>query len=159
METDAKRWSGLSTAACVALMEQIRWPEGPQCVQCGGSNLHRIQLGCAASVLPGWYWCMDCKNEYSVLMGTRFEQSRVPIKKWFAAIAMFCLEGGELSPHRIQEELDLGYLSAWSMVQRIRLCLAYDADFCWKVAGGVARAISAAHKPEPSRFLVRKSVA
>ena len=66
--------------AYIKHLERIRWPDGViVCSHCGSSRkIHRVTRG-------HLYKCADCKKQFSVRKGTIFEESRLPLRKWFAA--------------------------------------------------------------------------
>ena len=65
-------------AACVEHLESLRWPSGIICPFCGESG--KIQRYKTRLI----YKCGDCRKQFSVRKGTIFEESRLPLRKWFA---------------------------------------------------------------------------
>ncbi len=66
-------------AACREYLVGLRWPAGYHCPRCGSSGAPWITgRGCLH--------CRDCGAEISVMAGTMFERTRIPLKTWFAAI-------------------------------------------------------------------------
>ncbi len=63
--------------------EAIRWPNGPVCPQCGGSD--RVRPYGGKSMGPGWYHCNDCRRKFTATMGTLYERSHIPLHKWLLA--------------------------------------------------------------------------
>ena len=113
------------------LMERIRWPDGPICPHCGTVNeAHYLaprngsrQTRTGASTARRVWKCGACKQQFSVLVGTIFEDSKVPLSKWFAAIYLMCASKKGMSAHQIHRELDVTYKSAWFMCHRIRYAM------------------------------------
>ena len=65
--------------SCVEHLEKMRWPRGVICPLCGSSRrFYRIAE-------RHTYKCADCTRRFSVRKGTIFEESRLPLRKWFAA--------------------------------------------------------------------------
>ena len=67
---------------CIAYLEQIRWNGKPECPHCGCSKVYP----CGSVNQP--YKCGDrfCGKKFSVKIGLIFEDSKVPLSKWFMAI-------------------------------------------------------------------------
>src|SRR5260370_42373162 len=65
--------------ACVNHLEKLRWPKGIICAHCGSHR--KIYRGARGFT----YKCAECKQTFSVRKGTIFEESRLPLRKWFAA--------------------------------------------------------------------------
>ncbi len=64
-------------------LEALRWPDGPVCPHCGViDNAHEMT---GKSTRPGLYKCCDCREPFTVTVGTVFERSKVPLNKWVLA--------------------------------------------------------------------------
>ena len=65
--------------SCALHLEKLRWPHGIICQHCGSSEkIHSYKSRMI-------YKCGMCKTQFSVRRGTIFEESRLPLRKWFAA--------------------------------------------------------------------------
>jgi len=101
--------------------EAIRWPNGPTCPRCGGTNASVVQGGRA-----GLYRCLDCRkaktaDQFSVTVGSIFEDSHIGLSKWLQAFSIMCASKKGVSALQLQRQLELGsYRSAWHMAHRIR---------------------------------------
>src|SRR5665213_2042992 len=62
--------------------ESRRWPNGPHCVHCGSTNAYRLQ---GKSTRPGLLECRDCRQQFTVTVGTVMEDSHLPLSKWAMA--------------------------------------------------------------------------
>jgi len=69
--------------------------------------------------------CADCRQQFSVLVGTIFEDSKIPLSKWLIAIHMLCQGKNGVSAHELHRTLDITYKSAWFMAHRIRYAMAH----------------------------------
>lgn len=58
-------------------LEGIRWPNGPVCPHCGGTERNSRLQG--ESHRPGLLFCGDCRTQFTVTVGTVFERSKVPL--------------------------------------------------------------------------------
>ena len=108
-----------------AYLEAIRWPNGPACPHCGGTeHIASITPNPTAKVRAGLYECGDCKRQFTVTVGTIFESSKIPLKKWLIAWYLLCSSKKGVSALQLQRQLELGsYRTAWFMMHRIRYAL------------------------------------
>lgn len=114
----------LTEAEARAHLESIRWPSGPACVHCGSVDVYRME---GKSTRPGLFKCRDCRRPFSVMVGTIFEDSHIPLAKWVAAFHIVCASKKGVSALQLQRMLDLGsYRSAWHMAHRIRHAMASE---------------------------------
>jgi transposase-like protein len=107
-------------------IEMLRWPDGPVCPHCGATNVYRIAPNIAKKVRKGLYKCGDCGGQFTVTVGTIFEDSRIPLNKWFHAIHLLCSSKKGCSAHQIHRTLGITYKSAWFMMHRIRHAMAEE---------------------------------
>jgi transposase-like protein len=107
------------TAAREAL-EAVRWPTGPVCVHCGGTERVVRVAGEKQSHRAGLLYCNDCKGQFTVTVGTVFERSKIPLTKWWMATFLLCSSKKGISSHQISRTLGVTYKTAWFMTHRIR---------------------------------------
>ena len=108
-------------AECREYLEAQRWPDGPVCPKCGTAEPYTINRKSATkNVVSKLYRCRSCKKQFTATVGTIFEDSKIPLSKWFAAIYLMCASKKGMSAHQIHRELDVTYKSAWFMCHRIR---------------------------------------
>lgn len=105
-------------------LESIRWPNGPVCPHCGGTE-RNIKLQ-GASHRPGLYFCGDCREQFTVTVGTVFERSKVPLHKWVLATHLLCSSKKGMSAHQIHRTIGVTYKTAWFMCHRIREAMIGD---------------------------------
>jgi len=107
---------------CRTYLEQMRWPDGPRCPKCGSLKHWTITRRTPnKNHVSKLYRCKACDKQYSVTVGTIFEDSKIPLSKWLMAIHLMCSSKKGISALQLQRELDLGqYRSAWFMSHRIR---------------------------------------
>ena len=60
-------------------LESMCWPDGPVCPHCGGTERNVLLQGKATR--PGLYFCGDCREQFTVTIGTLFEDSKVALHK------------------------------------------------------------------------------
>ena len=71
-------------------------------------------------VRKGVYKCKACRKQFTVTVGTIFEDSHIPLNKWLMAINLLCSSKKGMSAHQLHRMLGLTYKSAWFMAHRIR---------------------------------------
>jgi len=103
--------------AARAFLERLRWPDGPICPHCKATKCYRLKMnGGKRQVLK----CAKCRKQFSVTVGTIFEDSHIPLTTWFQAMQRLCSSKKGISAHQLHRELGITYKSAWFMAHRIR---------------------------------------
>src|SRR5436309_11431680 len=95
---------------------KLRWPNGPVCLRCGGldhSYLTTRRL----------WKCKACKRQFSVKVGTIFEDSPLGLDKWLPAVWLAANSKNGISSHELGRTLGITQKSAWFMLHRIRLAM------------------------------------
>jgi transposase-like protein len=107
--------------AAFAFVEGIIWPEGPICPHCGGvERITAIRPNPEKRIRHGLKRCGQCKGQFTVRMGTIFEESKLPMTKWLQAIFLMCASKKGVSAHQLHRTLDTTYKTAWFLAHRIR---------------------------------------
>lgn len=109
-------------------LEALHWPEGPICPHCGSLAAKRLppQKGRKTKAHPegalrkGVVQCNDCRQQYTVTVGTVFESSKVPLHKWLYVNHVLCSSKKGTSAHQIARNIGVTYKTAWFMMHRIR---------------------------------------
>ncbi|MGH8851031.1 MAG: IS1595 family transposase, partial [Casimicrobiaceae bacterium] len=99
-------------------LESVRWPRGPICPHCG--NVEKITPLKGKSHRAGLYQCNDCREPFSVTVGTLYERSHIPLHKWLLATHLMSASKKGISAHQLHRMLGITYKSAWFMSHRIR---------------------------------------
>lgn len=110
-------------------LEAILWPEGPVCPHCGATD--RIYALKGVRTKPskknpegverhGLKKCGNCRKQFTVRVGTIFEDSHAPLHKWFQAIHLMVSSKKGISSHQLHRVLEVQYNTAWFMSHRIR---------------------------------------
>ncbi len=106
---------------CRAYLETMRWADGVKCPKCGATEPYKITRKSASkNAVSSLYKCRACKRQFTSTVGTIFEDSKIPLSKWFAAINLMCASKKGISAHQLHRSLDITYKSAWFMCHRIR---------------------------------------
>jgi transposase-like protein len=110
-----------------AHLEEIRWGNGIVCPKCKCSDQSKfssIKANSRTKVRAGLRYCAECKRQFTVTVGTIFEDSHIPLRKWVIAWYLLCSSKKGISSLQIQRLLDLGsYRTALFMMHRIRHAL------------------------------------
>jgi transposase-like protein len=102
-------------------LEATRWPLGPVCPKCGGADRQsRIEPNEAKKIRAGLLFCGHCRSQYTVTVGTVFEDSHLPLHKWVYAIHLMCASKKGISSLQLSRVLGVSYKTAWFMSHRIR---------------------------------------
>jgi transposase-like protein len=105
-------------------IERIRWPGGPACPRCGDTAVTLLQ---GESTRPGVYKCKGCRKPFTVTVGTIFEDSHIPLRKWVLCFWLMCSSKKGISAKQLQRNLGLkSYKSAWHMAHRIRHAMRHE---------------------------------
>jgi transposase-like protein len=125
---------------CVEYVAKLRWPNGPVCPTCGGTE-HSF-------LTTRRLWkCKACKRQFSVKVGSIFEDSAIPLDKWLAAIWLIANAKNGISSHELGRSVGLTQKSAWFVLHRIRLAMQTgsfdrfdgDVEVDESYIGGLAR--------------------
>ena len=101
---------------CLDFIVALRWPQGPVCPRCQ-SHEHRF-----LKTRSIWE-CKSCQKQYSVKVGTIFEDSPIKLDKWICAMWMMVNAKNGVSSYEIHRSLGVTQKTAWFMMHRIRLAL------------------------------------
>src|SRR5438105_658395 len=101
---------------CVQYVASTRWPDGPECPECGSKEHSYL------STRRVWK-CKSCKKQYSVKVGTIFEDSAIPLDKWLTAIWLIVNSKNGISSYELGRAIGLSQKSSWFVLHRIRLAM------------------------------------
>src|ERR1700681_4408397 len=105
-------------AAAIAWVEARVWPNGPVCPHCGG--VERIGKMGGKATRIGLYKCYQCRKQFTVKVGTIFEDSHVPMNLWLQAMYLLCSSKKGISSNQLSRTLGVTLKTAWFMSHRIR---------------------------------------
>lgn len=119
---------------CLAYIEQMRWPDGKvRCAVCGNDRISRItRKSKSKNVRKSLYQCLEatCKQQFSATSGTIFNDSHLPLHKWFMALAIVIDAKKSISANQLKQHLGIGsYRTAWYMAHRIRKAMEDGSPF------------------------------
>lgn len=106
-------------------LESLHWPDGAECPRCESMRVTKVG---GTTARPGLYMCNDCRRQFTVTVGTIFEDSKIPLNKWLLAYRL--LNGGKKghSANELSRMLGITYKSAWFMAHRIRESMKDDGS-------------------------------
>lgn len=108
-------------AEAFRFVEAITWANGPTCPKCGSvERIISIKPNPEKRVRYGLKKCGHCKSQFTVRMGTIFEESKLPMTKWLQAIFLMCASKKGVSAHQLHRTLEVTYKTAWFLAHRIR---------------------------------------
>jgi transposase-like protein len=99
-------------------LEARVWASGRSCPHCGTINHSTLLKGKAHR--PGVYQCLDCREQFTVTVGTVFERSKIPLSNWLAALFLMVASKKGVSAHQAHRMLGVSYKSTWFMMHRLR---------------------------------------
>jgi transposase-like protein len=101
---------------CTEYVAGLRWPNGPVCPRCGCVEYSYLTT-------RRLWKCKACKRQYSVKVGTIFEDSALGLDKWLPAVWLIANSKNGISSHELARSLGTTQKSAWFMLHRIRLAM------------------------------------
>ncbi len=114
-------------AAAVEFLERMRWGDCPGCPRCGDTDVYQMKDAKTGERNTRYLWrCRGCKKQFTVRIGTVFEDSRIPLRHWCFAFWAACASKKGVSALQIQRQTGVSYKSALFMMHRIRFAMAPD---------------------------------
>lgn len=132
-------------AAAFAHVEAMLWPTGPVCPKCGSTAAPYLLNGVRSKPSAknpegverhGLKKCRDCRAQFTVRMGTIFEDSHIALHLWLQAIHLMCSSKKGISSNQLHRVLGITLKSAWFMSHRIREAMRDDGNVDFGAGGG-----------------------
>ena len=101
---------------CRELLVRLRWPEGVQCLRC---KMPVVELATTKQL----FYCKDCDYQFTVTANTIFNDSHLPLQKWFLATLLLCEARKGMSANQVKRTLGVSYKTAWYLCHRIRAAM------------------------------------
>lgn len=101
---------------CRELLTRLRWPAGPECPRC---KMPAVELETEKAL----YYCKGCDYQFTVTAGTVFNDSHLPLQKWFMATLLLCEAKKGMSACQMKRTLGVSYKTAWYLCHRIRAAM------------------------------------
>jgi len=101
---------------CREILTKLRWPEGVTCSRCKERKVCYLES-------RKQFECASCGYQFSVTTGTIFNDTHLPLEKWFAATYLLCEAKKGMSACQVQRTLGISYKTAWYLCHRIRAAM------------------------------------
>ncbi|MBD1364461.1 IS1595 family transposase [Mucilaginibacter sp. ZT4R22] len=107
-------------STCISYLAQSRWGETPCCPHCGNVGAYTTNRG---------YKCKakECHKKFTVTTGTIFENTKISLRYWFAAIYLGTAHKKGISSLQLSRDLNITQKTAWFLLHRVREMLANNA--------------------------------
>ena len=138
---------------CQAYLEAARWPEGVRCLKCDGEKVSKFTTNetsrerlnrkgqIVVSKVPArhLYECLspECGYQFSATTGTLFNDTHLPLTKWFLAVAVMCNAKKGVSAKQLERDLGVNYRTAWYLAHRIRKAMEEGNLWGEKMSGTI----------------------
>src|SRR6266571_1810037 len=110
--------------AAVEFLERQRWGDEAACPRCGATDVWQMK-GRDGERNTRFLWgCRGCNHQFTVRIGTVFEDSRIPLRHWCYAFWAACASKKGVSALQIKRQTGLSYKSALFLMHRIRYAMA-----------------------------------
>jgi hypothetical protein len=110
-------------AQCEQALEAVRWPEGFHCPRCEGAAHYVLRDG-ARKV----FQCTACRHQASLIAGTVFQGTKLPLTIWFLAIYLISQAKTGLSALALKRQLGVSYPTAWLIQHKLMQVMADRED-------------------------------
>ncbi len=90
----------------------IRWRNGEFCPYCGTTKVYTLK--------ENRYQCAECRNSFSILVGTIIENTKLPLRVWFGAIWLLTNHPKGIASTTLARVLGITQISAWFVLHRLR---------------------------------------
>lgn len=106
---------------CIKHLEKVRWNGNIVCPHCQSSKVtpRKARLF--------FYHCNKCNRDFTVLYGTIFEASKMPLTKWFMLVTIMLNARKGISAKQISRDLTITYKTAWFSAMRVRCAMLDQA--------------------------------
>ena len=107
---------------CADHFRAVRWPNGVACPHCGSVSVYNLK--------DGTHKCgeKECAMKFSIRKGTIFDDSKVPLQKWFMAIYLATSHKKGISSCQLARDIKVTQKTAWFMLHRIREAITDSRD-------------------------------
>lgn len=103
-----------SNKKCEQAIMESRWSNGD--VVCPYCGKHHCKMS-----KNGRFHCTGCNKNFSCLVGTIFENTKLPLIKWFVAMYLISSHKKGVSSHQLSRDIEVTQSTAWYMLQKIRM--------------------------------------
>lgn len=124
------------------LLESLLWPDGAICPHCKNHKEKPIyklvpKADSKSPARKGVHKCGACRKQFTVRVGTIFEDSHLPISKWLMAIFIICSSKKSISALQLSRMLKITYKASWFMAHRLRYAVSPEMPLANLLKGTV----------------------
>lgn len=124
--------------AAVEMFEKLRWGQHPGCVHCGSVDVYKMVDAKTGERNKRFLWrCHDCHKQFTVRIGTVYEESRIELRHWAYAFWRASTSKKGVSALEIMRQCQISYKSALFLMNRIRFAMAPNNPEAAKLTGTV----------------------
>lgn len=98
--------------ACIGHLEQLQWNGNPVSPFDPTSKVYKCS--------GGRYKCKNTGKYFNVKVGTIFEDTKIPLQKWFMALYILSSHKKGISSHQLAKDIDVTQKTAWFILHRLR---------------------------------------
>lgn len=124
-----------SPTAAREYLERLRWNGKPVCPHCGSVSEDHYAL--KGKQRPGLWKCRDCREQFTVTVGTVFERSKIALNVWLQAVHLLCSSKKGMSSNQLHRVLGVTLKTAWFMSHRIREAMKPEGGGILGGGGGI----------------------
>ena len=106
-------------AQCEQALEVARWSDGFHCPRCNGTAYYVIRDG-----IRKVFQCRACRHQTSLIAGTVFQGTKLPLTVWFLAIYLVSQAKTGLSSLALKRQLGVSYPTAWLIHHKLMQAMA-----------------------------------
>lgn len=99
--------------ACVDHVRALRWRDGEFCPHCQGNRIYHFSD-------RKTFKCGDCRQRFSIKVGTIFEDTKLPLRKWFMAMWLITSHKKGIASTQLAKDLKITQKTAWFVLHRLR---------------------------------------
>jgi transposase-like protein len=99
--------------SCIDHLRSIRWANGAFCPYCGSTRVYDFSD-------RRTHKCGDCRQRFSIKVGTIFEDTKLPLRKWFVAIWLITSHKKGIASTQLAKDLKVTQKTAWFVTHRLR---------------------------------------
>ncbi|MBS0537070.1 MAG: IS1595 family transposase [Proteobacteria bacterium] len=118
-------------ARCRRALYRARWPKGFRCPACGDRRRSTFRRGAQT-----YYQCRACQHQTTLIAGTLFAATKLPLRTWFVAIYALTTTKTNVAALELMRQLDVCYRTAWRLKHKIMQAMA-DREQTRQLAGFV----------------------
>jgi transposase-like protein len=119
----------------VEFLERQRWGDNPCCIHCGSTAVYKMTSTTGGRNKRFLWRCRDCREQYTVRVGTVYEESRIELRHWCYAFWRAATSKKGVAALEISRHCQISYKSALFLMNRIRFAMAPDPKTAPKLDG------------------------